>query len=109
MSVVDWEYIGNCDVDAGLIHIGDPCYLSPYDDDEPRGPYTDWGQFCDLIGDEDHISLNHELGHPGLGVVVRPGYGDGSYPVYITRNDDGAIAEVRIVFIGDDDEEEEEE
>jgi len=42
--------------------------------------------------------MNYALGHPGLGVVVSTGYGDGEYPVEVRRNEDGRIAEVRVRF-----------
>lgn len=32
-----WEEIGNCDVDAGIIYLGDPCYILPRKEDKDKG------------------------------------------------------------------------
>jgi hypothetical protein len=50
----------------------------------------------------DSYQMNYRMGHPGLGVAFRSGYGDGCYPVYGRKNEDGRVAEVRIVMIGDE-------
>jgi hypothetical protein len=107
----DWEKIGVCDVDAGLIWIGDPCYLensnkeAPAPDDDKR-----WSQWCDLLtkrmGDSGHAQINGNNDDPGLGCVVSSGWGDGTYSVYVQRTFDGRIGAAKIIF---DEEEEEEE
>lgn len=45
-----------------------------------------------------------QCGELGVGhaVVVTSGYGDGRYPVHVTRNEDGRIATATITFIDDD-------
>ena len=43
------------------------------------------------------------------GVVATSGYGDGSYPLDIARNEDKNIVSMVITFIGDDDEEDDDE
>jgi hypothetical protein len=35
----DWIEIGKIGIDAGLVWIGDPCYLQA---DEPLNPLADW-------------------------------------------------------------------
>lgn len=50
------------------------------------------------LGNDDDGQLNFEMGHAGVGVVFRSGFGDGVYPVY-AREEDGRVAEVRIVMI----------
>ena len=88
-----WERIGYVGVDAGLIWVGDPCYILHKDPTAAQGydrpPSTigkDWGEFCSLLRLDDpnrsHWSFSYELGHEGLGVCVSSGYGDGTYPVY---------------------------
>lgn len=85
-----WETIGTVGVDAGLIMIGDPCYVAH--DSHPDHPVHHWSDFCNLIEKGDHWNI-------GDGVVVTSGYGDGEYPVQIRRAKDGRIAEVRVRFI----------
>ena len=46
----------------------------------------------------NHWQLNYDAGHPGLGVCVSTGWGDGMYPVEV-RKIAGRIAEVRVKFM----------
>jgi len=96
----EWEEIGEIGVDAGLCWIGDPCYVLA--NDSSNRFKIPWHKFCELIKDHDSQQWNYKGGHPGLGVTVQTGYGDGSYPVYVKRNTDGNIAEVKVVFIPED-------
>jgi hypothetical protein len=66
--------LGVVGVDAGLIWIGDPCYIihaNPLSSDLGRT----WGEFCDELGDKPH----HEF---DSGVVTSTLHGDGAYVVY---------------------------
>ena len=103
--------IGEIGVDAGLCWIGDPCYILHKNtgelNDLKRVIGKDWGEFCDLIGDMKHgKQLNYPLGHPGLGVVVQTGYGDGTYPVYATISDEYVggerVTSVTVEFISEE-------
>jgi hypothetical protein len=49
-------------------------------------------------GDDLYGQLNYRMGHPGAGVAFSSGYGDGVYPVYVRKNKDGRIVEVRILM-----------
>lgn len=102
------KLIGEIGVDAGLCWIGDPCYiLHAYP--APKAIGKDWDEFCDLLHDDDTYptirQFNYDLGHPGLGVVVSTGYGDGVYPVFAEFNDEGRVASITAEFIGPDEEE----
>ena len=106
-----WEKVGYIGVDAGLCWVGDPCYcVTP---DATEHPAKTWDEFCDKLNEEpsdefgflsnfskDGVkSFNYKAGHNGLGMVVSTGYGDGTYPVFIKRNDEGRISEIRVKFI----------
>lgn len=94
-----WEKVGEIGVDAGIVWLGDPCYiLHKSKKDLPASIGKDWSDFCNKLGSADTKSFPYAMGHEGLGVVVSSGYGDGTYPVEIRRNSDGVIREVRIVF-----------
>lgn len=98
---MNWELVGHFSVDAGLCWIGDPCYCVTPDCTEH--PAQTWHEFCDKLIDTDFdkkgsMSFNFPKGHGGLGILVSTGYGDGSYPVYIRKNDEGRVIEVRIKF-----------
>jgi hypothetical protein len=111
MSKNDRTLVGHIGVDAGIVWIGDPCYVF-HQDKPPTEIGSNWSEFCDkLDGMEHHKSFNYDLGHEGLGVCVHSGYGDGTYPVYATY-EDGRVKSVTIEFMEYDDEgelEEEEE
>lgn len=97
--------IGHVGVDAGLIMIGDPCYVT-----QKNHPASmDWDKFCDLLQKEREKadgpmswSIPYDQGHEGLGIIVESGIGDGSYPVYATVEECGdfgkRITSVRIDF-----------
>lgn len=107
---MDWERVGEIGVDAGLCWIGDPCYIIHPDDGMPKELGKDWGDFCDKLFAKETdgaAQYNYDMGHAGLGVTVNTGYGDGTYPVYVKRNAEGRIAEVKVVFIGEDDDDDE--
>jgi hypothetical protein len=96
MSVKNWEEVGTIVVDAGVCWIGDPCYV--LHDSEPNLAIgKNWQEFCELIGDANTKQFGN-----GVGVCVSTGYGDGEYPVYVSRNSEGRITEVLVVFIDDD-------
>ncbi len=107
MSKEQWEEVGIIGVDAGLCWLGDPCYIMG--DDASEKPAKTWSEFCDKLWEKegldkngnperDYAQWNYKMGHAGLGVTVSTGWGDGSYPVYIKRNKEGRIAEVKVVF-----------
>lgn len=86
---MEWERIGNCAVDAGIIMLGDPCYYLHGENPEVFG--STWPEFCDRLRDELTLDLD------SYAVVVSSGYGDGVYPVE-AKFEDGRVKEVRIVF-----------
>lgn len=121
----EWRKVGVIGVDAGLCWVGDPCYCVTPDSSEH--PAETWGEFCSKLSamnlripptkdelrpptDEElkkaqrHNNAqqwNYKSGHPGLGVTVSTGYGDGTYAVYVRENSEGCVKELKIVFIDD--------
>ena len=99
-----WEKVGVVGVDAGLVWLGDPCYI--LHTKKPKAIGKAWGDLAkslDLRLGNDAVQMNYDKGHPGLGVIVTSGYGDGEYPVEVRRLEDGTIAEVRVVFVREQD------
>ena len=105
MSNQEGELAGFCFVDSGQIMIGDPCYLSNYvdDGDEQWDLSNKYGKYTYQGASASSLSTDGfgELGG-GLAVAVSSGYGDGSYPVYIKRDDNGRIASATIIFISEE-------
>ena len=98
--------IGEIGVDAGLCWIGDPCYIL-HKEAPPKAIGKDWGEFVSkLYGHRDNLEamqFDYDHGHPGLGVCVSTGYGDGVYPVYAEFNEESRIAKVWVEFMDDAD------
>ena len=85
-------------VDAGLIWIGDPCYIMG---DDAGNRVTDWADFCDnLREDGNYKTVTAPLGK-GIGLAISSGYGDGCYPVHVEHNSEGRVSKVTITFIDD--------
>lgn len=91
--------VGTIGVDAGLVWIGDPCYiLHKEDNDQPESIGKDWSEFCDKIGGNESVSFPFNLGHEGLGVCVHTLHGDGSYDVMAEVDGNGRISKISIDF-----------
>ena len=105
-----WILIGNVGVDAGLMMIGDPCYVIG---DEPANSLIgDWDELCTHVFEETnqiHGQVACEVpfakGHSGAAVITSTGFGDGSYDVFakfVDAKEWGTrIKEVKVVFIED--------
>lgn len=109
--------VGSVGVDAGMVMVGDPCYLSDYGKKSADGfewvesevdaqkstkkfDYSYSGA-CAATLSEDSAG---ELGRASA-VAVSSGYGDGVYPVYAHYNHEGRISKLEVVFVSEDDEE----
>lgn len=54
---------------------------------------------CHVTTEEPRYGqLYYQMGHAGAGVVFSSGYGDGVYPVWVRKNEDGRVVEARIVM-----------
>jgi hypothetical protein len=97
-----WERAGTIGVDAGLVWIGDPCYLFN-DENEPPTLGATYEDFIDTLRDRevDNVArFPHANGKVGLGVALYTANGDGTYPVDVLRDVAGRVLEVRIRFGG---------
>jgi hypothetical protein len=92
--------IGEIGVDAGLCWIGDPCYIL-HAEQMPKAVGKNWDEFCNLLQNATTKQFNYDRGHPGLGVAVSTGHGDGVYPVFAEFDAGGRVAKVWVQFIGD--------
>lgn len=97
MRDMNWKEVGSINVDAGLCWVGDPCYVMG--NDASHHPAETWRKFCDELSARKKKGVA-EWGE-GIGVTVETGYGDGTYPVEVKRNEEGRIMAMRVVFIDD--------
>jgi hypothetical protein len=107
--------VGRVGVDAGMVMVGDPCYLDKFTDHDfddakveaqkAKGKYEySYSGACAATLGENSAG---ELGRADA-VAVSSGYGDGVYPVYAHYNHEGRIERLEVVFSGNDDEDVEE-
>jgi len=82
------ELVGHCGVDSGLIWIGDPCYLK----DSEFSKSEDWQGFCNSLRDQTLPVENNS------GVLTTTRFGDGEFPVYVTKDKDGRVKKMEIEF-----------
>lgn len=102
------EQVGTVMVDAGLIWVGDPCYVLPEEKDHHNGnPGHLWQAFCNELSKQDENGANNVYKFD-TGIAVSSGYGDGEYPVFVTRDHNGRVMELTISFDDQDQEIEEE-
>lgn len=98
-----WKLVGRVSVDAGLLWIGDPCYIL-HKDGMPHDVGESWPEFCERIEKASAktgvAQFKFDMGHAGLGVCVGGFGGDGLYPVYARYDSRGLIVEVRVCFDG---------
>ena len=95
-----WTTVGAVGVDAGLIWLGDPCYIL-HQDKNPQAIGKDWNDFCNILQKNEvsgFTTFAFDRGHNGLGVTVQSGHGDGYYPVKVKRDENGTIMQVMIDF-----------
>lgn len=101
MTDQDWIQLGEIDVDAGLVMIGDPCYTLPADGSRRTDELANWQEFCKLLNPAgDGIS---EPAGEGAGIVVRVAAGDGTYPVLGRRGAGGGLTAIKVLFEPEDD------
>lgn len=95
-GTLDWEFIENIGVDAGLAGF----FRSPY------SPPDDWHGFCNKLEEVDKLHSYEDCLHGiyGSGGVncffSSSGFGDGGYSVYGVKDGDKYVG-LRIVFIDD--------
>lgn len=100
----DFERVGEIDVDAGIVMVGDPCYHLHKAPEDRRAFGKDWHDFIKSLVDgvysPDRTAVSNI--ENGAALVIGGFGGDGRYPVYV-RRENGLIAEVSIRFDGGED------
>ena len=96
------EKIGYVMVDSGQVMIGDPCYLSDWKghefDGDGKTPDGSWEYSYSGACNATLSPAGAGMLENGSAVALSSGYGDGSYPVYITRNRENRIVSMTVYF-----------
>ena len=97
------EFVGHVSVDSGQVMVIDPCYvLDGMHDHAPKHDpkahkQCEYGHPCEVtLSDKRH----GEFMAKGFATAIASssGYGDGNYPVYAVKNEDGRVVELTIYF-----------
>ena len=81
--MTDWDEIGRVGVDSGQLMIIDPCFLLS------RREYLNT-----FVGRPQEVQP-HEFKR---GIVASGWGGDGNFPVFVKKNKDGLVLEMKVVF-----------
>ena len=66
--------------------------------EEPKHKRTfSYAGVCETTLADEH-QIRYGMGHAGIAVAFRSGYGDGYYPVYAYKNEEGRIIRVEILM-----------
>lgn len=91
----DFELIAHIPVDSGQVCMVDPCYLPfPSSDGYVSNAMKNfkYEDFCNVsLGDGS-------AGQVDVVAVTATAWGDGSYPVYVTRGEGNRVTSMTIVF-----------
>lgn len=90
MSTSNWTKAGEAGVDAGIIMVGDPCYVVKADGEKKYDPFVSWDAFLEAVHTDERKG-RAQLPH-ALGVVISDFGGDGTFPVYIERRGNQTVA-----------------
>ena len=94
------ERIGTVGVDSGTVMLGDPCYISS---DKRLHSDKGWLKFCqEVLWTDEFDRMRHTQVGRGTAVITDTGHGDGEYPVYITRDSQGRVMSLTVVFIDEE-------
>jgi len=91
------EQIGVISVDAGLVMVGDPCYIL-HTQQTPKAVGKNWSEFCETLEGKKRLQLDHDAGYTGLAVVEGNFGGDGLYPVFVEKDEQGITTKLTVKF-----------
>jgi hypothetical protein len=100
---LDLHYAGMIAIDSGQAMVGDPAYLDNWDDDKTK----EWniegkvGQYSYQGASATTLANDYGQLETATAVVFSTGLGDGLYPVYVHKDEEGTITKVVIDFIGE--------
>lgn len=100
MANSKWELAGYCGVDSGQIIMVDPCYVLANEPVE-KDPQMSYDELLKITDRTNYDSPNMEVNFSGVGgngTYISGFGGDGNYPVYVRKAENGLVLEAKIVF-----------
>ena len=92
------EYAGSVYVDAGMVWVGDPCYVIGKDSSHAPEKWDDFVAKMDFVNPH---AAQEVLGE-GIGLAVPTGMGDGIYPVFVERLSSGRVVALHVDLLMDE-------
>lgn len=86
--------IGALPVDAGVMMLGDPCYVVHPKNHDPEI----YDRICQLIDDKPYVFFSGSYGPIPDVLVAKTGYGDGIYPVFAELDENDRVMSITISF-----------
>lgn len=100
---LELHYAGMIAIDSGQAMICDPSYLDNWDDNQK----DEWnlegkiGQYSYQGASATTLANDYGQLETATAVVFSTGLGDGLYPVYVQKDEEGTITKVVIDFMGE--------
>jgi hypothetical protein len=109
-AIMTEKLIGYIGVDSGQMMLCDPCYIDSMWENTKGASCSDFSEFegkFNYLGAAQATLSKNQVGilDKGSAAVCSTGWGDGSYPVYVTY-EGNRVSEMRIVFMGAEEEDE---
>jgi hypothetical protein len=91
-----FEKVGYIGVDSGQVMLIDPCYIKKdFESEFKDKPDLNYAGACEVTLSKAGCG---NFGGDGMAFATRTAFGDGTYPVYIKRDESGMILEMKIKF-----------
>ena len=94
----NWEFLGYVSINTGSIFIGDPCEII-----ERYKKFKDWldelerNKLTQRSELQYHSKADDGRNYPSF-VQSGTGYGDGCYKVWVKKNEEGRVMQIKIDF-----------
>ena len=94
--MASFEKVGYIGVDSGQVMLIDPCYIkNDFESEFKAKPGLNYAGACEVTLSSEGYG---NFGGVEMAFATRTAHGDGVYPVYVKRDANGTILEMKIKF-----------